>query len=201
MCADEYNRDDFDDAARSIAREVSEFVERAVENIDSDQIADTFGVDADRAREWVQSAGSWLSARVERLGDDVAARQREAQDRHAAYERQAEQDRRAAHDRRAADEPARPAAAADDPLSAAGPHPLDLPTDEQGAALAALDSGRWTVEPGSRTLAAVGAGPGPSDALGLVRELRVRDWIDADGAVTLAGRNALRRWLESATHV
>jgi hypothetical protein len=186
MCADEYNRDDFEDAARSIAREVSEFVERTVENFDPDQIAGTFGVDRDRAREWVQSAGSWLSSRVERLGDEVAGRQE-----HAAREREAPR------------EPERPprGAPADDPLSGAGPHPLDLPTDEQGAALAALDSGRWTVEPGSRTLASVGDGPGPSDALGLVRELRVRDWIDADGAVTLAGRNALRRWLESATHI
>jgi hypothetical protein len=28
-----------------------------------------------------------------------------------------------------------------------------------------------------------------------VRELRVRDWIDADGTVTLTGQHALRRWL------
>jgi hypothetical protein len=70
-----------------------------------------------------------------------------------------------------------------------------MPSDDQGRALAALDSGRWTVEPGTSALAARGDGPGPSDALGLVRELRVRDWIDADGEVTLAGHAALRRWL------
>jgi hypothetical protein len=29
-----------------------------------------------------------------------------------------------------------------------------------------------------------------------VRELRVRDWIDNDGEVTLVGRAALRRWLD-----
>jgi|SRR5947209_2203305 len=86
----------------------------------------------------------------------------------------------------------------EDPLRGARPHPLDAPTEEQGLALAALESGRWTVEPGSNTLAAHGEGPGPSDTLGLVRELRVRDWITADGALTLAGREALRRWLDAA---
>jgi hypothetical protein len=83
-----------------------------------------------------------------------------------------------------------------DPLKSAGPHPLDLPTAEQGVALAALDSGRWSLEPGTSALVVRGEGPGPSDALGLVRELRVRDWISADGEITLAGRNALRRWLD-----
>ena len=41
-----------------------------------------------------------------------------------------------------------------------------------------------------------GEGPGPRDALGLVRELRVRDWIDSEGEVTMVGAAALRRWLE-----
>ena len=79
----------------------------------------------------------------------------------------------------------------------AGPDPLDTPTEEQGRALAALDSGRWTVEPGTSALSSHGGGPGPSDALGLVRELRVRDWIDADGEVTLVGHAALQRWLDA----
>ena len=86
----------------------------------------------------------------------------------------------------------------EDPLQHAGPHPLDLPTADQGVALAALDSGRWRVEPGTSALAVHGEGPGPSDALGLVRELRVRDWMTADGQITLAGRDALRRWLDAA---
>ena len=85
-----------------------------------------------------------------------------------------------------------------DPLGTAGPHPLDQPTDEQGLALAALDSGRWIIEPGTDALAAKGEGPGPSDALGIVRELRVRDWIAADGELTLTGQRALSRWLEAA---
>jgi hypothetical protein len=174
MCAD-HNHDDFEDAARSIAREVSEFVERTVEQFDSDQIADAIGVDPDQARQWVQSAGSWLRVRVEGLGADLGPRSADPRG------------------------PAQPPSPADDPLRGAGPHPLDLPTEEQGLALTALDSGRWTVEPGSKKLTAHGDGPAPSDALGLVRELRVHDWIDADGEVTLAGRNALSRWLDSAT--
>ncbi len=79
-----------------------------------------------------------------------------------------------------------------------GPHPLDLPTDDQGAALAALDSGRWTVEPGSHVLVAHDGGPAPDDAQGLVEELRARDWIAATGEVTMSGRHALRRWLDAA---
>jgi hypothetical protein len=65
-------------------------------------------------------------------------------------------------------------------------------------ALAALDSGRWRVEPGSHALVALGEGPGPVDAPGLVDELRARDWIAADGQVTLVGRHALSRWLDAA---
>ena len=34
--------------------------------------------------------------------------------------------------------------------------------------------------------------------MGLVRELRVRDWLDGDGRMTLAGRRALERWLAVA---
>ena len=94
--------------------------------------------------------------------------------------------------------PSRARPTGDDPLGHAGPHPLDLPTADQGLALAALDSGRWGVEPGTSALAVHGEGPGPSDALGLVRELRARDWVTADGELTLAGRDALRRWLDAA---
>ena len=89
----------------------------------------------------------------------------------------------------------RPAGPVEDPLRGAGPHPLDVPTEEQGVALAALESGRWSIEPGTSMLVSHGEGPAPGNALGLVRELRVRDWIDADGTVTLAGRHALSRWL------
>jgi hypothetical protein len=192
MCAD-HNQDDFEDAARSIAREVSEFFERTVEQFDSDQIADAIGVDPDQARQWVQSAGSWLRVRVEGLGADLGSRSADRSD----DPRGPSSPPQSSADPRGPSSP-RPSPA-DDPLRGAGPHPLDIPTDEQGLALAALDSGRWTVEPSSKKLMAHGEGPAPSDALGLVRELRVHDWIDADGEVTLAGRNALSRWLDSAT--
>lgn len=85
-----------------------------------------------------------------------------------------------------------------DPPPRAGPNPLDLPTAEQGAALAAVDSGRWTVEPGSDALAADGDAAESGHSAGLVDELRARDWITADCQLTLAGRHALSRWLDAA---
>src|SRR5215212_813556 len=48
----------------------------------------------------------------------------------------------------------------DAPVHHAGPHPLAMPTAEQGVALAALESGRWRIESGTFT---VHDGPGPSD--------------------------------------
>ena len=77
----------------------------------------------------------------------------------------------------------------------AGPHPLAMPTAEQGVALAALESGRWRIESGTFS---VHDGPGPSEPLELLRELRVSDWVTADGELTLTGRKALARWLEPA---
>jgi hypothetical protein len=81
----------------------------------------------------------------------------------------------------------------DPPVDHAGPHPLAMPTPEQGVALAALESGRWRIESGTLS---VHDGPGPSEPLGLLRELRVSDWITVDGELTLSGRKALARWLE-----
>jgi hypothetical protein len=80
----------------------------------------------------------------------------------------------------------------DPPVHPAGPHPLAMPTTEQGVALAALESGRWKIESGTFS---VHDGPGPSEPLVLLRELRVSDWITADGELTLSGRKALERWL------
>jgi hypothetical protein len=161
----------FEETLRSIARELGKSVERAMDNVDLDEFADTIGVDAAVAKEWAESAGSWLRAHAESVGDEVTLRVAGA----------------------------RQSAGSQDPLRGAGPHPLDLPTEEQGIALAALDSGRWTVEPGTDALAAAADGPGPRDALGIVRELRVRDWIAADGEITLVGRHALSRWLDANT--
>jgi hypothetical protein len=165
---DDNNPGSFEERIRAIAREVSRSVERMVE-FDIDEIAEAVGVDPARAKELADSAGRWFAARAESVGDDVRVWG------------------------------AQPAQApADDPSRRVGPHPLDLPTEEQGLALSALDSGRWTVEPGSNVLVANGEGLGPADAMGLVGELRARDWIAADGEVTVVGRNALSRWLDSA---
>jgi hypothetical protein len=162
-------RRSFEDVARALADEVSGAIERLSE-VDLDEIARAAGAEGERARQWIDDLGRWL------------------RDQGGAWE----------HGPAPADRstPGRPTG--DDPLRHAGPHPLDLPTADQGVALAALDSGRWRVEPGTSALAVHGEGPGPSDALGLVRELRVRDWMTADGQITLAGRDALSRWLDAA---
>jgi hypothetical protein len=170
MFGNDAGDESFEDTLRSIAAEIGRYIERTIDNVDVDELADSIGVDASTAREWVENAGGWLSSHTETVGDHLARRARP-------------------------DEPV----ARVDPLGAAGPHPLDLPTDEQGLALAALDSGRWIIEPGADALAARGDGPGPSDALGIVRELRVRDWIGSDGKLTMPGHHALNRWLQAST--
>lgn len=182
MAEDEPSGGSFEDTLREIARELGRSVERAVDNIDVDEFAQMFGVDASAAKDWVESAGSWLRSQAERVDEDLPFRM-PSQHREPAGENPSPSER-----------PLR----SDDPLRSAAPHPLDLPTDEQGIALAALESRRWMVEPGTDALTARGGGPGPSDALGIVRELRVRDWLGADGEITLVGRRALSRWLEAA---
>jgi hypothetical protein len=182
MAEDEPSGGSFEDTLREIARELGRSVERAVDNIDVDEFAQMFGVDASAAKDWVESAGSWLRSQAERVDEDLPFRM-PSQHREPAGENPFRSGR-----------PLR----SDDPLRSAAPHPLDLPTDEQGIALAALESRRWMVEPGTDALTARGGGPGPSDALGIVRELRVRDWLGADGEITLVGRRALSRWLEAA---
>ncbi|HTX10989.1 MAG TPA: hypothetical protein VME22_20360 [Solirubrobacteraceae bacterium] len=182
MFANDPGGENFEDALRSIAAELGQYLERSLENVDLDDISDRFGVDSSTAAEWAENAGGWLRALSSGLGEEIA--------------------RRASGAGWSAPGPGWPVpgrkADPTDPLGTAGPHPLDQPTDEQGLALAALDSGRWIIEPGADALAAKGEGPGPSDALGIVRELRVRDWIAADGQLTLTGQRALSRWLEAA---
>jgi hypothetical protein len=80
----------------------------------------------------------------------------------------------------------------DAPVHHGSPHPLAMPTAEQGVALAALESGRWRIESGTFS---VHDGPGPGEPLELLRELRVSDWVTADGELTMTGRKALARWL------
>jgi hypothetical protein len=166
--SDEDKPSSFEETLRAIADEVQRGIER-VQAGDLEDIAREYGVDADRAKRFMDNAGDWLRTQAEAFQGANPFPQG-----------------------------AKAPAPWSDPLSGAGPDPLDTPTDDQGRALAALDSGRWRVEPGTSALSSSGDGPGPSDALGLVRELRVRDWIDGDGEVTLTGHAALQRWLDTA---
>jgi hypothetical protein len=170
MASDEPNDEGFGETLRSITEALGRYLQLSVETFDLDEYAGRFGVDPVVARDWVENTGSWVRARTERMGEEMVRKIPGSS----------------------------PSPARADALISAAPHPLDLPTDEQGAALAALDSGRWTVEPGTDMLMAKGEGPGPTDALGIVRELRVRDWLGTGGGLTVTGRHALGRWLDSA---
>jgi hypothetical protein len=180
------DHENFEDTVRSIAHEIRESVQRMAAEVDIDDLAGYVGVEPDRARDWMESAASWLGAQLEHLGEEFASRTGAASESPFGSPAGG-----------SASEGSR-ATGAEDALRGAAPHPLDLPTGEQGRALAALESGRWFVEPASNRLESRGDGPTPSDALGLVRELRARDWIAADGEVTLAGRHALTRWLQAS---
>jgi hypothetical protein len=166
---DDPDRESFEEAVRSIVREVSRSIER-VARVDLDDVAEATGVDLARARELAESAIGWLRAQGEGLADDATFRSGGV----------------------------RSTPVNEDPPPRVGPHPLDLPTTEQGRALAAVDSGRVKVEPGSDALAADGDARGSAATAGLVDELRARDWITADCQLTLAGRHALSRWLDAA---
>src|SRR5580692_6383668 len=74
MCADERDPGSWEEMLRDIAREVSDSVERTVSQVDVDGIAETIGVDPDRAREWVEMAAGMLRAQAERVSDEMAGR-------------------------------------------------------------------------------------------------------------------------------
>ncbi len=154
---------------RAIAEEIGGSLERVVGQLDLDEIAERVGMSGERARELAELAGQWLSDQFQPPEGGSPPRQ-----------------------------PPADAPSADRSSRLEGPHPLDVPTDEQGLALSALDSGRWKVDPGTEELIQVGGGPSPSQPVGLVGELRARDWIAASGEVTLVGREAVKRWLARA---
>ncbi|HTX11960.1 MAG TPA: hypothetical protein VME22_25285 [Solirubrobacteraceae bacterium] len=162
--------DSFEKKVRAIATELGRSVERAVKNIDLDEIARQVEMGGERLREAADSTGRWIG---DRLGDPEPHDATQARD-------------------------VEPETAART-LPVVGPHPLDVPSDQQGRALSALDSGRWRVKPGTDVLVAEGDEASPTDPGGLVGELRARDWIAANGEVTLIGREALKRWSEGST--
>ena len=173
--------DSFEDRLRAIADQISQSL-RHISEVDFDEIGERYGIDAERARAFADAAGQWLShgmSSVEPLF---------GQDRRDDFDSamNARLDEQVVHSS-GSKQPIRP-----------GPHPLELPVAWQGLALSALDSGRWTVGPGSNQLVGTGEGTPPPDAADLVSELRARDWITAGGALTLVGRHALARWCRTA---
>ncbi len=173
--------DSFEDRLRAIADQISESVQRMSE-IDLDEFGERYGIDTERARAFADAASQWLSHGMS-SGEPLFGEDRNDDRDNAASARSDAQVAQGAG-------PGQP--------HRTGPHPLDLPTGGQGLALSALDSGRWTVGPGSNQLVGTGEGTPPSDAADLVSELRARDWITADGALTLVGRHALGRWCRTA---
>ena len=162
-----------DDSFEARLRAIADQMMRSLSNNDIDDLAQRFGVDAERARGFASNIERWLG---EGFFDGAPW---------------------------TGDRPefqATPRPSAPTGTFGPGPHPLDLPTPEQGIALSALDSGRFTVRPGSSVLAATGGDPAASvgGAADLVNELRAHDWITADGSVTLMGRQALLRWSRNA---
>jgi hypothetical protein len=165
---------DFEDRLREIAREIGRTVERNI-----DDIAESFGVDPGRAREFAENAGQWINDQVEDHGQELFGQPVPVDP----------------------PLPTEPTASAGTGAGAArrpGPHPLDLPTEPQGRALAGLDSGRWTVRPGTNALTGTRTGPDPAAGGEIVGDLRARDWILATGELTLVGRRALGRWCDTA---
>jgi hypothetical protein len=178
--------DNFEDRLRAMADEISRSVQRMSE-LDIEGLADRYGVDASNARTFADAAGRWLSDRLSNT--------------EPLFRASPDADPASAPDRAGPEAEARGAGDRDrdrDPASTPGPHPLDLPSAEHGLALSALDSGRWTLRPGTNQLAGTGVGPAPLFTLDLVGELRARDWITADGTLTLVGRHALARWCRTA---
>lgn len=157
--------DSFEDRLRAIADQIV----RSLSDNDIDDLAQRFGLDAERARGFAGNVERWLGEGLSDLASWTGDRPEYL---------------------------GNPPRAAATGTFGRGPHPLDLPTPKQGIALSALDSGRFTVRPGSSVLAATGGDPDQSvgAAADLVNELRAHDWITADGSVTLMGRQALLRW-------
>jgi hypothetical protein len=178
------DNDSFENRLKALADQLA----RSLSDTDVDEVAERFGVDPDRVRGVTGAVERWLNDRgsgAEPLFGDRGGNW------------QAETPRGAGNDPSSVHEPTR---GPDPEPRGAGPHPLDLATETQGRALSALDSGRWTVRPGSSELALHGPGPAPAGGVAsdLVNELRARDWITADGTVTLVGRQALLRWTRIA---
>jgi hypothetical protein len=179
----EMSDDSFEQRVRAIADQISRSMER-IADLDLEQFAEGYGVDVDRARSVANAAGQWLNDHLS-SGEPLFGEE-QAHDRDAAAPGANANEERTDFGKRS---------------TSPGPHPLDLATGQQGLVLSALDSRRWAVRPGSNQLAGTGEGPPPpeaADASDLVSDLRARDWITAEGTLTLVGQHALARWCRTA---
>ncbi|WP_022927258.1 hypothetical protein [Patulibacter americanus] len=182
MSDDDDRPKSFEETLRNIAAEVTKSAERISQSdlSDLERVARENGIDPARARVMADLAGGWLKKQLD--GNQGFPTARPGSPASSAPTPKA---------------PDTPADIAETPLAPGVPSPVDIPTAAQGRALAALDSGRWTVEPGTVTLATqTGKGPQPDNAQALGLALHVRDWVDQDGDLTAAGVHALDRWLD-----
>lgn len=167
--------DGFDDVVRGIVGEAVRFAEQASRR-EASGFGGAGGIDLDRARRWADDVGRRFA------GEAAATR---GSDRPAGTSA-APTTRQGAHEVPVVDA---------EVVVPAPPHPRDVPTEEQGRALAALDSGRWSLDPEAGRLVSAHDGPAPERPKRLARELRARDWVDEDGRPSRAGARALDRWL------
>src|ERR1700749_1076122 len=146
--------DSFEDRLRAIADQISQSVQR-ISEVDLDEVGERYGIDPERARAFAEAAGQWLSQGMSG-GEPFFGRDRHDDPDNAINEQLDAQEAQSF--------------GREQPIGH-GPHPLDLPTGRQGLGLSALDSGRWTVSPGSNRLIGTGEGTPPPEASDLVSEL------------------------------
>ncbi|MFA4928078.1 MAG: hypothetical protein WC558_06145 [Patulibacter sp.] len=195
-------RRSLEETLRAIADEVTKGAERfASGNLgDLEDLARASGIDAEPIKQFAEEAGEWLR-------DQISAATQSGSDVEPMPAADPSDPRDATTPPAATPSAAKPTTPAapttedvvSSPRAHGLPHPLDLPTEQQARALAALESGRWTVEPGTVVLVTtLNRGPGPEDAHALGMELHVRDWVDIDGDLTFTGELALARWARAA---
>ena len=162
-------RSSFEEVARALADEVSRAVER-LSALDLDELARAASAEGERARQWIDELGRWLREQGEGFAG-FAARLRIARAR-APGRRGSTATRRAA--------------------SARSPH------RRPGAGAGGTRLGPLEGRAGNQRAGRPRRGPRPQRRARARPRIRVRDWMTADGQITLAGRDALTRWLEAA---
>ena len=130
MTDDERDPKSFEETVREIADEVRRSIERASQG-DPEELARAVGVDPEKVRDWVDTAGEWLRAQVEG----------------------------AAGGRDPRSDPRTPAG--EDLFRDAEPHPLDVPTQHQGPRSPRSTPGAGRSSPGRARSRCAEAGPGP----------------------------------------